>query len=155
MKIRLAGLALALAAPMLLAQTDAKTWTPPSPQEMAQHHVQHLTEALSLTPDQQQKATAILTESATKTTALHENEKAAHQALAAAVKANNAGIIQQQAAVLGQLETQRIIAESMAHAALYQILTPEQQAKADQLHKDHMGMGMHHGPHGVPPAPQQ
>src|SRR5947209_7837341 len=110
MKIKMIGMALALAAPMLMAQneTATKAWTPPSPQEMAQKHVQHMTEALSLTADQQEKATTILTQQATQTQGLHAQEKAAHQALEAAIKANNAGIIQQQSAVLGQLTAQRI-----------------------------------------------
>ena len=167
MKMKMAGLALALAAPMMLAQDTAtqpkRTWTPPTPQQMAQRHVEHMTDALSLTPDQAEKATAIMTNQATQTQGLHQQMKAAHEALETAVKANNAAAIQQQSLIIGNLTAQEVHSQSLAHAAIYQILTPEQQQKAQQMLRDHgpMGPGMmmrHRGPGGpddAKPAPQE
>jgi Spy/CpxP family protein refolding chaperone len=143
-------------APIMMAQEKR---TPPTPTEMAQHQVQHLTNALSLTATQQEQAQNIFTQSATAESTLRTNERAAHQALEAAIKANNTAVIQQQSAILGQLMGQSILSQATAHAALYQILTPEQQAKMLEMHK---GMGMHgpggpgmHGHDGPPPAPEQ
>ena len=118
-KIMMAGLALALAAPILAAQseTEGKNWTPPSPQQMAQRHVEHMTNALGLNSEQQQKITTILTQQATAGQAIRQQEKLAHEALATAIKTNNQGTIQQQAVVIGNLTAQRVQSEALTHAA--------------------------------------
>jgi hypothetical protein len=143
-------------APFMMAQEKR---TPPTPAEMAQHHVEHLTNALGLNATQQEQAKTILTASATSESTLRNAERTAHQALEAAIKSNNTAVIQQQSAILGQLMGQSILAQSTSFAALYQILTPEQQTKALEMHKmmgmhGHGGPGMH-GHDGPPPASEQ
>jgi Spy/CpxP family protein refolding chaperone len=132
---------MAFASVLLIAQIHSTSPSPPSAAERAQHHLQFLTTALSLTAAQQQQATAIMNSAATAEDAAHANMKAAHETLHAAIKTNDPGAIDQAAAVIGNLTAQTTAIHAKAMAAFYQILTPEQQTKLDQLHQQ--------GPHGM------
>lgn len=137
--------------------------TPPDPATMVQHHVDHLTKALSLTPAQQQQATTMLTGLMQGQQAQHEQMKAAHDSLKAAVQKNDAAGIEQAAATIGNLTAQGIAAHAKAQAAFAQTLTPDQQAKFSSMEmggegmhghgrmRGHGGPGMHGGP---PPSNQ-
>lgn len=129
----------ALLATSLVAQTSPPG--PPSPADHAQRQVKFLTTMLSLTAAQQQQATTIFTDAATAGAALHQSMRDAHQALDAAVKSNNTTAIDQAAASIGQLTTQLTSLQAKAHAAFFQILTPDQQNKMS-------AMRMHDGPGG-------
>jgi Spy/CpxP family protein refolding chaperone len=120
--------------------------------EHMQHHLTMLTKHLELTPAQQQQATALLTNAAGAQTTLHNNMKAAHESLQAAIKANDTAAIDQAATNIGNLTAQSISAHAKAHAAFLQILTPEQQAKMAQFESqhEHFGPGGMHGFHGPP-----
>ncbi|MBV9144531.1 MAG: Spy/CpxP family protein refolding chaperone [Acidobacteria bacterium] len=123
---------------------------PADPATMAQHRVHFLSEQLSLTSDQQQQALAIFSNSATSLSSVHEQMKAAHEALRTAVQGNDTNGIQKAAQTIGNLTTQTTAAEATADAAFYKILTPDQQTKLAQL--------PHHGPggmHGPPPPGMQ
>ncbi|MGI9100902.1 MAG: Spy/CpxP family protein refolding chaperone [Terriglobales bacterium] len=139
----------ALLAAGLAAQTPPPG--PPSPAARVQHQISFLTTMLSLTPAQQQQATTIFTNAATQAAALHDSMHTAHQSLHDAVQSNNTGAIDQASATIGQLTTQLTSIESKAHAAFYQILSADQQAKFNALHQQH-GPG-HFGEHGGPPPP--
>jgi len=111
---------------------------PPDPATIAQHRVEMLTKILSLTFDQQKQALTIYTEAETSVSSLHDSMKTSHDALAAAVKSNDENAISQAAAMIGNLTTQMTATEAKADAALYVTLTPDQQAKFDQIESKHV-----------------
>lgn len=141
---------------VLAAASMAQTApTPPTPTQIAQRQVDHLTRMLSLTSAQQAQALTIFTNAATAGASLHDSMKTAHDALSAAITANNAGGIDQAAATIGNLSGQETDIRGKADAAFYQILTPDQQAEySKMLSQGPGGPGM--GPrmrfgHGGPP----
>jgi Spy/CpxP family protein refolding chaperone len=146
--------ALALCAVALAAQQEMKE-RHHDPAAMVQHHVDHLTKMLSLTPAQQQQATAIFTNAATSGKALHDQMRAAHENLKAAVDKNDAAGIDQASNAIGGLMGQMTATHAKVHAALFQVLTPDQQAKFTQL--EHRMHGRHgrrgHGGPGGPEGP--
>ena len=129
----------------------------PDASKMAQHHLNFLTKQLSLTPQQQQQASTIFSEAANNAQATHDQMRAAHDSLKAAIQKNDSAGIEQAANTIGNLTTQMISSHAKAQAAFYQTLTPEQQTKMNELESHHgmgmgMGMGMHgHGGSGGPP----
>jgi Spy/CpxP family protein refolding chaperone len=130
---------------MAQAQTTP-THTPPSPATIAQHQVQRYTTLLTLTPAQVEQATTFFTAEATAHQNARASEHAAHQALEAAVKANDSAAIQSTAASLGQISTETIAAHAVAQAQFYAILTADQKTKFDQLEQEHVMGGGFHGP---------
>ncbi len=134
---------LALASAVVVAQQK----TPHDPAEMAQHHINMLAKHLSLSPQQQQQATALFTQTSATVQPLHDAMKTAHQNLHDAVQKNDTASIEQISNTIGNLMAQITAAEAKAHAAFYQTLTPEQQTKLGQMDMHH-GPGMHgHGMH--------
>ncbi len=133
------------ASALLFAQTTS-TRTPPTPAERAQHRVQFLTNMLSLTAVQQQQATTIFTNAGTAEDTVHNSMKTAHQSLHDAIKSNDTAAIDQWSNTIGGLSGQLVSIEAKAHAALYQTLTPDQQAKLEKMPM------MMHGPHGGHPG---
>src|ERR1041384_6316413 len=143
---------LALASAFAVAQQG----NPPDAGKMAQHHLNFLTKQLSLTPQQQQQASTIFSEAATHAKATHDQMRTAHDNLKAAIQKNDSAGIEQAANTIGSLNTQMILAHAKAQAAFYQILTPEQQAKMNDMESHHrrgMGWRRHGGPRGPPPRP--
>lgn len=120
--------------------------SPPDPASMAQHQVQFLTTLLSLTSSQQQQALAIFTSAATSESTLREEDKTAHQALDAAVQANDSAAITQAATVIGNLATQRTELHAKADAAVYELLSPAQQSKFAAFKAQGPGPGGPGGP---------
>jgi Spy/CpxP family protein refolding chaperone len=130
-----------------MAQAQAPpTHTPPSPAAMAQHQIQRYTTLLSLNPTQVEQATTFFTAEATAHQNARTNERTAHQALEAAVKANDAATIQSSAATLGQMSGEMMAAHALAQAQFYAILNADQKTKFDQLEEEHMMGGPMHGP---------
>src|SRR5271154_1736652 len=131
---------------MAQAQTPP-THTPPSPAAMAQHQVQRYTTLLSLTPAQVEQATTYFTAEATAHQNARASEHTAHQALEAAVKANDSATIQSTAATLGQMTGEMMAAHALAQAQFYAVLTADQKTKFGELENEHMMMGgPGHGP---------
>jgi len=140
----LAVATLALASVLAFAQRHQ----PPDPAQMVQHRVSFLTEQLGLSAAQQQQATNIFTNAAGNEQSLHDQMKAAHDALQAGVTKNDSAAIDQAASSIGSLMAQSISAHGKADAAFYQTLTPDQQSKYTQIHAQGPGM---HGFGGRPP----
>lgn len=147
---------LALASVFAMAQHG----NPPDPAKMAQRHLDFLTKQLSLTPQQQQQANTIFSDAASNAKANHDQMRAAHDSLKAAIQKNDSAGIEQAANTIGNLTTQMITAHAKAQAAFYQVLTPDQQTKMNEMEAKHHGMGMHgrgfgrgfgHGGPGGPP----
>jgi Spy/CpxP family protein refolding chaperone len=139
----LALLTVGLAASMALAQRQG---APPDFATMVQKRVQHLTTLLSLTPAQQQEATTIFTNGMNGAATFHSSMQTAQQSLHTAIKANDQNAITQAANNIGSLVGQMTAAHAKTQAAFYQILTPDQQSKMNEL-KDE-GMGMRFGARG-------
>jgi Spy/CpxP family protein refolding chaperone len=136
MKLSLALFAILGLLPMAQAQTPPHT--PPSPAAMAQHEVQRYTTLLSLTPAQVEQATAYFTAEATARQNSWASEKTAHQAMEAAIKANDTATIQSTATTLGQMEGEMMAAHATARAQFYAILNADQKTKFGELEKEHM-----------------
>ena len=124
-----------------MAQAQSGPHTPPTPAMMAQHQVQRYTTLLSLNPAQVEQATTFFTAEATARENAHANQRAAHQALEAAIKSNDTATIQSTAATLGQMETEMLTAHSMAQAQFYAMLSTDQKAKFSELEGGHMMFG--------------
>ena len=120
---------------------------PPSPAKMAERQVERYTTLLTLTPAQVEQATAIFTTEATSQMTAHGSERTAHQALEAAIKANDTATIQATATTLGQMTGEMMAARALAQAQFYAILIGDQKTKYAELEQEHMmGGGPGHGP---------
>jgi hypothetical protein len=96
-------------------------------------YLNSLSAMLSLSSSQQSTAAAVLSNAATAQTAVRTSLKAARKALKDAVKSNDAGAISQASTALGVLTGQHIANGAAANAAVFQLLTTEQQTKFSQL----------------------
>lgn len=136
----------ALCATSVLAQRPSSR-TPPTPEQMVARQVAHITSLLALTTAQQAQATTIFTAEQRAAESLHTSMETVHDALEAAVKANNTAGINSAANQLGNLTTQQVVAQATAKAALYAILTAEQKTKLEANGVD-LGPGGGRGPGG-------
>lgn len=132
------------------------------PAAFAERHLKMMTQALSLTDEQQKQAATIFSEAATTTSKLQEQMKTGHENLRKAAKEKNAAAIDQAAVIIGNLTAQLISTHEKSKLAFAKILTPEQLAKLDKLESDrsaaHKGPMQEHGPRhrpGAPPPPSQ
>ncbi|MBZ5523844.1 MAG: Spy/CpxP family protein refolding chaperone [Acidobacteriia bacterium] len=143
---------LALATSVVYAQHHR---TPPDPATRIQHHVDFMTKELGLTTEQQQQVTAMLTSEAANAKNFHDQMRAAHDSLKAAVQKNDAAGIDQAATTIGNLTAQMTSSHAKSHAAFIQTLTPDQQTKLNSMMEKHgHGMGMHgHFGRGGPMGP--
>lgn len=91
-------------------------------------YVGTLTALLSLTSSQQQQVGAVYSNAATTRASLTTSLKAARKALRDAVENNDSGGIGQAATTLGTLTGQYISNGAIANAAVFQLLTPDQQS---------------------------
>ena len=138
MILALAGI---FAAPALFAQTTDTAAPPPPPpdsaehvQHMVQHHVAYLTTVLTLTTAQQTQITNLLTTAATNgKSANHAAMRTAHDSLRTAIHANDAAAMEQASTTIANFEAQETLARAKTEAAIYQLLTPEQQSKFSAL----------------------
>ncbi len=144
-------MAATFAAGMLLAQAPAPAPNAPG-QQRRQNHAERMATFLNLTPDQRQQATAIMNEAKQSAEPIRAQLKQGHEAMAAAVKANNTGDIDRLASSQGVLMGQLAAIHAKAFAKVYTLLTPEQRQKADQMHERMKGMFEHRmgrtGPQG-------
>jgi Spy/CpxP family protein refolding chaperone len=155
------ALACVLAAPAVFAQTADTAAAPPSganrESHMIQHRLNYMTTVLSLTPAQQTQVKAVLTAAAASKSNSHGSMKTAHDTLKTAVRANDAASMEQATNTIGTLMAQEMLAHAKTEAAIYQLLTPEQQTKMTQLDsmggRGGRGFGGHGGPGPGEPGP--
>ena len=151
------ALMLALAASTAFAQQAA----PPSegPAQHMQHHFEMMAKHLELTTAQQQQAQPIFNNMMATQTNLQNSLKTAHDNLASAIKANDTGAIDQASNTIGNLTAQMTASHAKAQAQFFQILTPEQQTKLQQMMSEHGHFGgpegPGHGPMGAHPRKPQ
>ena len=143
-------LACVLAAPAVFAQETDATTAPNDPgraAHMIQHRVSYLTTVLSLTSAQQTQVTAILTSAEANRSTFHTSMKTAHTSLQNAIHSNDAAAMEAAANSIGTLTAQETLAHAKTEAAIYQVLTADQQTKMAQLETE----GRHGGPGFGPP----
>jgi|ERR1051326_7992544 Spy/CpxP family protein refolding chaperone len=132
--------AAALAAGMALAQS-----APPATQSHAGEANQtvqprrqfrrRMMEQLNLTDVQKQQAKTIFQQARQNAEPLRAQLKQNREALAAAVKANDQAKIDSLAGEQGRLAGKLVAIRAESQAKFYGILTPDQRAKADQMHQ--------------------
>jgi Spy/CpxP family protein refolding chaperone len=129
--------------PMAQAQSPH---TPPTPASMAARQVQRYTTLLSLNPAQVEQATTLFTTEATTGSNARAAEHTAHQALEAAIKANDTATIQSTSTTLGQMAGEMMASHALTRAQFYALLTADQKTRFDQLEGEHMMGGPGRGP---------
>ncbi|HCC55949.1 MAG TPA: hypothetical protein DEQ47_01565 [Solibacterales bacterium] len=132
-----------LAVPAVLALAAGITLAQPAPPEGhgPGGHMNMLAQRLNLTADQQAQAKAIFEQTSTAAAPLHDQMKALHADITAAVKANDQAKLAQLATTLGTLTGQSETLRLQAEARFYALLTPAQQAQFDTMTAGR-GMGM-------------
>jgi len=137
----------AFATPALFAQSSDTTSSAPTQAahsaKMIQHRVNYLTTVLSLTPAQQTQVTNIISSAATSKSSASSSMKTAHTNLQNAIHSNDAAAMEQAANSISSVIAQKMLARAKVEAAIYQVLTPEQQTKMSQLETEG-----HHGGRG-------
>jgi Spy/CpxP family protein refolding chaperone len=129
-----------------MAQAQTTPHTPPTPAAFAQRQVQRYTTLLTLNANQVEQATTFFTTEATTQQNSRASERTAHQALEAAIKANDTATIQSTSTTLGQMSGEMMAAHALARAQFYAILTADQKTKYSQLEQEHMMGGPGRGP---------
>ena len=137
----------ALTAGLSVTQAFAQNG-PPDPAQMAQMRVDRMNETMKLSKMQQKQIIAIYVDSQTANQAVMGGMREANQALTAAIKANDTNAMSQAANTIGTLTAQTTVTNAKAEAAVYALLTPEQQAKYQPGGMRGMGMGMGGGQGG-------
>jgi periplasmic protein CpxP/Spy len=131
----------ALAAGMAMAQTPAAPANPATPRAgrawAARRGAvrQRMMQALNLSDAQKAQAKTIFQQARQNAQPLAQQLKQNRESLTAAVKANDVAQIHSLAAQQGNLRGQMLGIRSEAMAKFYTVLTPEQKAKADQMHQ--------------------
>jgi Spy/CpxP family protein refolding chaperone len=135
--IRFAGVA-AMAAGMAFAQAPAN----PAPRPPAGHMMERrgefherMMQELNLTDAQKQEAKAIFEQARATAKPVREELKQNREAMHAAIKANDTARIHTLAAKQAGLQAKLVEGRADAMAKFYAKLTPEQRAKADQMHE--------------------
>ena len=124
---------------------------PPDAQELVQMRVERFTDQLGLSTAQQSKATSIFTDAAMASQSVRTSLQSNRRELSAAIEKNDAASIDQLSARAGALSGQLTAIDSKAEAALYAILTADQQATYSSLPHGPGGPG---GPMGGRPPRQ-
>lgn len=137
----------------MLAHAQTATPTPPTTAQMVSNQVSRLTKLLDLTSTQQASATTIFTTEQTAMTALRTSMQTAQTALQTAITSNDAATIATDAAQIGTLTGEQVLAQATASAAFYAILTADQQSKFETLGPLGGGPGGFGGPNGGPGGP--
>jgi Spy/CpxP family protein refolding chaperone len=100
---------------------------------MIQRRVAKMTALLALTPAQQTQVTSILTNAAQSRAGDRGSMKQVRAQMRTAIEANDSATIEQASNQIGNIAAQNAAARAKTAAAIYQILTPDQKAKAQQL----------------------
>jgi len=132
--------AAALATGLAFAQAPAPGPAPNPPaahRNFVRQRLDRLAQKLNLTDSQKQQAKAIFQNARMTSKPIREQLKENRQALRAAAQAGNKdATIQQLAAKQGSLMGKMVAIRTEAFGKFYQLLTPEQRAKADQMHQE-------------------
>lgn len=128
----------ALMAGAMMAQPQSSA---PDPTAMVQRRVERLTTVLGLSSSQVTQATNILTAAETSIAPILTSMQTYHTNLLNAIKGNQVATIDQIAAQIGNTQGQIVDIRAKAAAALYAILTSDQQTKVNAMPGLLMGGG--------------
>ena len=131
----------ALTAGLSLTQALAQNG-PPDPAQMVQMRVDRMNEDLKLNKSQQKQISTIYLDAQTSNQSVMGGMREANQAIVAAIKSNDTNAMSQAANTVGTLTAQMTVNNAKAEAAVYALLTPEQQAKFQPNAGGMRGMGM-------------
>lgn len=129
-----AGMAFAQSTPATSAPGTQSAPTQGTHRNFMKQRRERMAQQLNLSDAQRAQAKTIFSQARETAKPVREQLKANREALRAAVKADNRSEIQKLSAVRGNLMGKMMAIHSEAAAKFYQTLTPEQRAKADQLH---------------------
>jgi len=112
-----------------------------------------LLRGLDLTDAQKDQVKSLMQSHAEERKALGDRARAAHQALQAAITADSVdeALIRQRSADVAAVDADMAVAEARTHAEVWQILTPEQKARAKEFQaraQERMKNGPQGGPRG-------
>jgi Spy/CpxP family protein refolding chaperone len=139
MKIAAGSAAVLLVTGLVFAQVQSST-----AHGGMQRHFQFIANYLSLTDAQKQAAQTILQEAHAQAEPILAQLKTGHQDMAAAVKGGKSDAeLTAIATAQGNLMGQLAAIHAKAMSKIYAQLTPDQKAKADQLHEHFQGMMQH------------
>jgi Spy/CpxP family protein refolding chaperone len=156
----------AAAVGLLLAQDAASQPGPGGPGGGWAGRLDRIATVLSLTPDQKTQAGSIFQNSLSQAQPLMTQMRDNHRALEQLVKGGATGNFDQQLQTLantqGSLTSQLAVIHGKAMAQVWNLLTPDQRQKADQLHElmmpgggpGMMGAGPRMRGHGMGRGPQ-
>jgi Spy/CpxP family protein refolding chaperone len=125
--------------------------TPPTPAQIVANQVARLTKLLDLNSTQQASATTIFTAEQTTLATLRTSMQTSRSALQTAIKSDDTTTIGTQAAQIGALTGEEVLAQATASGAFYAILMADQQSKYDTLGPMGGGLGGPRGPGGPGP----
>jgi periplasmic protein CpxP/Spy len=98
-------------------------------------HMERIAQQLNLTDSQKQQAQTIFQQARQSAQPIRQELKQNREALTTAAKADREADIQKLSTEQGRLLGQLVGIRTDASAKFYQMLTPEQRAKADQMHQ--------------------
>ena len=99
-------------------------------------NLEHIAQALNLTDSQKEQARTIFQQARQSAEPVRQELRKNHETLAAAAKAGKSeSDIQNLANERGRLLGKLVAIRTVASAKFYQMLTPEQRVKADQMHE--------------------
>jgi Spy/CpxP family protein refolding chaperone len=123
---------IALAVGAVSAQAPANNSQPSAPNR--QGHLERMAQSLNLTDSQKEQARTIFQQARQSAQPIRQELRRNREKLTAAVKAGNSEAeIQKLAGEQGRLLGQLVAIRTESSAKFYQILTPEQRIKADQM----------------------
>jgi len=149
-KVLLAALAISVGAAIAVSQTAGKA----EHGDFQQHWLSYMTDYLDLTDAQQAQAKQILEKEKPGMDTFMTQMKQTHDQLRQLemAPAFDEAKVRAAAAQQAQIMTEMTVQKARLHSELYQILTPDQQAKAAKMmERHHGGHWMMHG-HDAPPA---
>jgi Spy/CpxP family protein refolding chaperone len=166
-RLLIATLAIVLGSAIAKSQTAADA--PPSPPMHGHafgaegHGFGFLAKSLNLTDDQQAQMKTIMEKTHTTLKPMmqqsHQLEQQIHQYAMTAPGSFDEKAVRSLATQKAQIDIELAVAQTKVHNQLFQLLTPDQQAKAKQLMADHEARMQSHmnqaPPNQAPPAPEQ
>jgi Spy/CpxP family protein refolding chaperone len=138
----IAALSLAVGA---FAASQAPATTPDHTRGRGMHRMQRFAQELNLTDAQKEFAHSLFQQNREANQAVRDQLRQNRQQLSAAIKATNEAEISRLTAEQAQLKGQLSASWAKSMAKFYAQLTPEQKAKADQMHQQFRGPHMNRG----------
>ncbi len=143
-----------LSAGLIMAQGPAQGQAPAGQGQRFQQRFQKIATLLNLTSDQQTQIESILQQSFTSAQPLMQEMRTNRQAIEQLVKSGTAGAdfdkqIQPLASTQANVVSQLTVLHAKAFAQVWNLLTPDQRTKAEDLRGLMPGFGMGGGPRGM------